>query len=572
MTVSCPRACHAAFSAGEDARVPMTWGQRAIWEPLQWFGHDTAQFNNQRSITLARPVSVECFMGAVRALAERHQALRTHFAAGEQHIAGSGDYTVELCHGDVTDAVAVAARLAARPFDLESEWPARIAAIRGEAGLVTAAAIATSHVAMDGWALDRFTAELAALLDGRDGTQGPTWEPLDQVGFETSARGQRVSAAAIAHWRAGLALMPPTMFDFPATPACGPPVHRYLLESAAVSAAAPVLARRTRTSVPTVLLTVTALLLAARTGHDMCALQVIAGNRVRHRHRLLCAPTAQNGLMVLPVPRDASLAGAVREAARPATEAYLQGHYDPADLAAVRAEIETARGARFDLSAYFNFHHHTARWAQPQSRAALPSAEGLARLRGQTRLTRLAPLARHDMKFYVNVTGRPGSPEAALLLLANTEYLPEPTGERILRGIETLLCEALAREVTVAEIAGLAGLAPAHRGEGWCQTGAGWAHLPTVAGLVRQATGDPGAAVFHRPATDAEPAGLVAFTRAATDPLEVVHRRVMGALSDETCAIAPAWYVITRQAPGDPASLAAWDALPAVASGTGRPA
>jgi hypothetical protein len=196
----------------------------------------------------------------------------------------------------------------------------------------------------------------------------------------------------------------------------------------------------------------------------------------------------------------------------------------------------------------------------------------LTRLRGETRLTRLAPLAKHDMKFYVNVTGRPGSPEAALLLLANTEYLPEPTGERILRGIECLLCEAVAREVGVAEIAGLAGLAPAQRGEGWCLTDAGWAHLPTVAGLVRQATGDPGAAVFPRRATATEPAGLTAFTQAATDPLEVVHRRVMDALADTTGAVAPACYVIVPRAPGDPASLAAWEALPAVASGTGRAA
>lgn len=549
----------------------MTWGQRAIWEPLQWFGDDTAQFNNPRSVTLARPVSVESFVAAVRALVERHQALRTRFAAGEQHVAGSGEYSVELCHGDAPDAAAVAARLAARPFHLESEWPARIAAIRGKAGLVTAAAIVTSHVAMDGWALDAFTTELAALLDGGDGTGGPTWEPLDQVGFETSARGQRVSAAAIAYWRAGLSVMPPTMFDFPATAAGELPIHRYVLESAAVSAAAPVLAERSRTSLPTVLLAVTALLLAASTGHAMCALQLIVGNRVRHRHRLLYAPTAQNGLMVLPVPGDASLTDAVREAARPATEAYLQGHYDPADLAAARAEIETARGARFDLSAYFNFHHHTAQWAQPDGQAVLPSAGELTRLRGETRLTRLAPFAKHDMKFYVNVTGRPGSPEAALLLLANTEYLPEPAGERILRGIETLLCEAVAREVAVSEIAGLAGLEPAQRGVGWFLTGAGWAHLPTVAGLVRQATGDPGAAVFACQATDTSPAGLTAFTSAASDSLEVVHRRVMDALADTTGAVAPARYVLTGRAPGDPASLAAWEALPAEACGTGRP-
>src|SRR5215472_8763041 len=47
------QASRVAFSAGEDACAPMTWGQRAIWEPLQWFGDDTAQFNNPRSVTLA---------------------------------------------------------------------------------------------------------------------------------------------------------------------------------------------------------------------------------------------------------------------------------------------------------------------------------------------------------------------------------------------------------------------------------------------------------------------------------------------------------------------------------------
>ena len=53
-----------------------------------------------------------------------------------------------------------------------------------------------------------------------------------------------------------------------------------------------------------------------------------------------------------------------------------------------------------------------------------------------------------------------GADICRLQLMADTAYLPLPTIETVLRGIETIMLEAAYRDVAVAEIPTLTGLRP----------------------------------------------------------------------------------------------------------------
>ena len=467
------------FAAGESVVAPLTWGQFAIWKPLQWFGDATASFNMARSFALPAGVTEQRFLECVRTLVERHHALRTHFVDGEQRIAGTGELTVTfepLPAGEDAEAraTATAEALAAESFDLTTQWPVRFAAVVSPESMVVAAALVVSHVAADGWSVESLAEDLRALLGADPGAPVSVdepdveWTPLDQLAFERSAAGRQVAAEALRHWTDRLHDVPATMFDFAPVPADGPPIHRYRMVSPAIAVAAPVLAARTGTSISTVLLAITAQWLAAYSGHDAAVLQLITGNRFDARLRALRAPTAQDGLFVMPR-RDVELSAAIRQAFPAAICGYRNARYHIEDLAALKADIEFARGLRFDLSAYFNDARRDRDWAPP---ATVPDQAELADLRARSTVTRLGSLLRHDMKFML-AFNRPQPDRCGLVLLADGRYLPPPAGQQLLRGIELVACAAVHEELSVSDVARLCGIAPVVRDAEWVRTRAG---------------------------------------------------------------------------------------------------
>ncbi|WP_212817507.1 condensation domain-containing protein [Polymorphospora rubra] len=570
---------HLTFDAGESVTAPLTWGQYAIWKPLQWFGDATASFNLSRSFALARPVTGERFLDGVRTLVERHSSLRTHFVDGEQRIAGTGEMAVAFhplpAGADAAaHAADIAGTLTADSFDLTTAWPVRFAAVLSPAEQVVAVVLVASHVAVDNWAVESLAEDLRVLLGAEPAPAtepDSAWSPLEQLGFERSEAGRQLAAGALRHWGDRLQAAPATMFDFAPVPADGPPIHRYRMVSPAVAVATPILAARSHTSISTVLLTVTALWLAAYSGHDAAVLQLITGNRFDARLRALRAPTAQDGLFVLPR-QDVALSAAFRQAFPAAVRGYRNGQYHLDDLVARQAEVGLARGLHFDLSAYFNDARRDRDWAPP---ATVPDPAELAGLRAASTFSRFESLPRHDMKFMLSFN-RPEPDRCGLVLLADGRYLPPPVGERFLRGLELVVCAAVHEELSVADVARLCGVAPVVRGPDWVRTRAGWTRPEAVRRLVAGLL--PGAAVTAawRPAAGPEQvvdlAVYVAVDGAASpEPLPDLHRRVVAALPGEPGVVAPDRYILCR-GPVDPdADLARWEALPVIDHGTGRP-
>ena len=320
------------------------------------------------------------------------------------------------------------------------------------------------------------------------------------------------------------------------------------------------LAERTQTSVATVILCLTVLVLAAYSGHDTCALKLISGNRFDRRHRDLMAHNTLDALLT-PTIDDTDLLTAIRQVHGLALAAYSRAECDPLAVHELIKKMGHRRGISFDLSTYFN---------AVQSVRKLQTAIGdmgstqLGELRRTSRLSLLEPLTKSDMKFYLTAFRLSGG-VSRLRLLADTAYLPAPLGETILRGIETVLCDAVAHEIGTREVASRIGITPVHRGPKWISTIVGWVDLEAVGELVQQAAAGAKVAVFARDdLRSGETPTVTAYVANKSISPQALHETVLGLLQGRTGVAAPGEYVICEGIPPDGAPRSAWEAIPGV--------
>ncbi len=565
-----------SFAAGEDATAPLTWGQRVMWGPILWFGKEANQFNISRPLVLAAPTTPSRLVSVLRDLIERHQALRSHYVdhgdGPRQEVLAAGSHRVTIVDDDGDPARVIddlAAALAAPLFDHATEWPLRVGAAVDTTGRLTAVALIGSHLAFDGWSFTTLVDRvLDALADGGDVDGGEpeaktadedVMQPIGQAMFQLSEAGQEQSRRSLRHWEELLSTAPASMFDMPRAETGEFPMERHVLDSTAVTEAAACLATRTRTSFSSVVLSLSALILTAYNGHDTAVFKLVTGNRLDRRSREMIAINAEDAFLTFPVP-DTDLLTAIRQIHRAAFDAYRRTQYDPFQLHPLITEMSRRRGVSFDLSAYFNNGHRGNDWP-----AAGPDLEPahLDRLRRHSEYSRLHSLSKSDMKYYVAVSNQ-GERVSRLVVMVDTAYLPGALGELILRGIETLLCDVVAGEVRVSEIASRIGMAPARRGPDWVRTPAGWVRPDDVAGLVRSAAAGADTAVFPE-----EDRGLIAYV-AGPIGIDDLHRRVLDALPSHPGAAAPAEYVICQTAPQSGTDADAWRAMAVVARGPGQ--
>jgi hypothetical protein len=175
--------------------------------------------------------------------------------------------------------------------------------------------------------------------------------------------------------------------------------------------------------------------------------------------RNLLAPASQDGLFVVDVP-GGTVAEAVRATHRAARSAYFYGHYDPGPMEELADELAVQRGVRFDLNSIFNDLSAFLDGAHDPARvqgAIIPEADARELLAE----TVIVPQGTWDgqlCKLYLGA--EPGLDICRLNLVGDTAYLPLPTMEAVLRGIEKIVLEAAYRDVAVADIQALTGLKP----------------------------------------------------------------------------------------------------------------
>jgi Condensation domain len=558
------------FSTGQDAVAPLTWAQRTMWGPMKWFGKEANQFNLARALVLPRPVAQDRVLAVLRSLIEGHETFRTRFvdsgSGPRQQVSASGDYEISVADDRANPKEAgedVAATLRRDAFDLEGEWPLRVCCVVDGERRVTAIALVGSHLAFDIWAFYRLADLVLHQLTDEDGrtteavgtSAHAAPQPLEQAAYQASAAGELLNQRGLRHWERRLSAAPASMFDLPRTETGDLPIERYLLDSTAVTAAAAALAQRTGTSVSSVLLCLTALALTAYNAHDRCAMKLIAGNRLSRRERDLIALSSLDACLNATID-DTDLLTAIKRVHGLAMVAYSRAQCDPLAVNELIKEIGRRRGVSLDLSAYYNSVQTGSDW---QSTMADVSPAQLAELRRDSRFAPLAPLSKSDMKFFLTAADRGGG-VSRLHLLVDTAYLPAPLGETILRGIETLLCDAVAGEVGTREVASRMGITPVHRGPEWVRTAAGWVNLEAVGQLVSHAAAGAKVAVFVQADRESDGAHKVtAYVAGLPISPRALHETVLDLLPGRTGVAAPAEYVICSTPPGG-SSRTAWAA------------
>lgn len=591
------------FRGGRSTVAGLTWSQRGIWE---LHGEPIAQrhyLSLSRLFDVPAGATLTDVAGALRWLVERYEALRTTVAPGPggvpyQHIAATGEYVLDVHEAGAGDAGSVARRLAGeyqgRPFS-HQEWPLRVAVIT-QGGVPARALFTASHLALDRCGLRIACRAFASRLAGREagrevGQEAPETrhapcQPADQAEAEASAAGRRMAEQAARYWRHGLRAIPQTMFPFvPPRPAGRWSVTGELTSTAAALAAASLAARHGTTD-SGVILAATAALLGARTGNTTVAMRLLAANRDDAGMRQMVGTCVQPALFTVDTD-DASFGQLIERAGLAAAAAYRHARYPAPLIDEATRTINACRGINADLLCHFSdaTDEPTGDTDEPagdtDGRTPDVDPDQIEAARSLSRF-RTGALFTAPQKFLLEVSGQPGT-ELALSLTADQGYLSRADVAALVRGIETLLVEAVRRDFPLAEAARLAGMPgmPGVPGAPWpagvAPSGPSpaavridhcWVEPAAVAAVLAAV---PGVAAARAEVADGHGGSRLIGTVAVRDPAldaAYLHREVMRLLRGHPAAMAPQHYLIHLATGDAPVDL---DVLPRCGEGPGRP-
>ncbi|MFI6321049.1 condensation domain-containing protein [Nonomuraea sp. NPDC050556] len=413
------------FAGPGSGTAPLTWGQAAIWQAIGNTAPDDHYFNFGRVLKVPGTRSVEDVTAALRALVERHGALRTRLDDQGQRLEGSGRLPVVISR-EKPDIVLD--ELAATRFDYWAEWPIRVALVV-DGSAVTHVVLVFCHLAADGIGAEAAIRDLRMLLLRGALTGPPPPQALDLAHWQAGPEGRAVAERAAAHWAEEYARIPTTMFAKPGPEPSDPPIWRAQLSSPALDLAVRSLALTHRASTSTVLLAAVAFLAARVEGHGTCAVLPIVANRFRRDTIGLVSTMSMEGLFTVDV--EGTFAEVLGRAGPAALRAYRSAYHDPADRDRIVARESSGRGERVHPNCCFN----DMRFADPGPAACEPSA--LESALKETALT--WPMSQHELncRFCVHVTTE------GVSLTADTRFLSKPDIERYLMNLESMLVSAV---------------------------------------------------------------------------------------------------------------------------------
>ncbi|GAA3123798.1 hypothetical protein [Streptosporangium carneum] len=308
----------------------------------------------------------------------------------------------------------------------------------GPRGTVTHIVLVFCHLAADGLGAEVAITDLRLLLLRGTVPGPPPPSPLDLARWQRSEPGLRVARIAAEHWETEYRRIPPTMFDRREAVPESPPVWRAQLVSRALDLAVQRIAAVHGTSTSTVLLAASCLLVGDVTGHDVCAMLPIVGNRFREDAAHTVTTLSQEGLFVLDL-RHGGFTEVLRAAKSAALRAYRSAYHDPGDRDRLVERVSRERGTRIHPYCCFNDMRFVDRVDASHDEATV------RRAMGSTTLT--WPLSQDQLncRFCLHVTGEPGG--LGVSLTADTHYMSRAAMERYLRDLESLLVDAAFREI-----------------------------------------------------------------------------------------------------------------------------
>lgn len=201
-------------------REPLSSGQQRLWF-INRYAPDSVAYNCAFAYRLDGPLDVGALEGALAFVRDRHDALRTRFAADDgvpyQLIGEPGGFRLPVVDvsGGPTPIDPPWPAVANEPFDLSAGAPVRIVLYR-LAATEHVLLVCVHHIIFDGWSQGIFVRDLsyayAALVGG--GTPhlpAQLTRYADYVRAEQDALTGDQAAAGLAYWRQRLAGAPDTL-------------------------------------------------------------------------------------------------------------------------------------------------------------------------------------------------------------------------------------------------------------------------------------------------------------------------------------------------------------------------
>ncbi|MER5950416.1 condensation domain-containing protein [Streptomyces sp. NPDC001904] len=572
------RAHTVPFTAGAPRSGPLAAGQTNMIRCI--LRDDPVQINIHDVWPAPDGTSAEAAIDALRALVERHEALRTTFPhrpgelPDEQHVAAEGTFEVtERPHpagpGEPHRYAESVARNARHGrFRLDRDFPLRLTLLTRD-GVVTHVALAASHAAVDGTALAILHDEWHTLVTGTALPAPTALTPLDLAAEETSSAGRRKSEASLRYWERVLRTAPQAMFAEPRLRAGDSRTAQLSLRSARAGRAVRAVALRTGSPAPTVVLAAWCTLAAHRAGQRTCVAAAPTSNRNRSGLARSVTTLSQDALLSLDM-SGPTFDAVLRRTWGAALDAYRHSRFDSVQLWETIDSVTRERGSRFARDVVFNDVSSVPATSVGTAESARDDASDELSLTWgpeQELPTRLLTFV-HAVE-----------PDLRLSMWADPALFTREEAEEQLTGLVRLLEAAAHADVPLEALTDLTGVRPASRDADWHQVDDCWISRTAVERAVSDAAGRLPAhvAVTDGPAgaaPDGSGSRLVAFVAAAPDDRtptpHAVHTALMAQVARRSELLAPHHYVIVPNAPHDTTDTAAWHRLPVLTEGNGR--
>lgn len=427
--------------AGDGSGVSeLTWAQHNIWKMMVRFGGDPVMVGG--TMPLEPGTTVEHIKHLLAFIVSRHHSLRTRIrsepdGSRRQVLHSEGEVALEIidigADEDPAEAgEAVRARFEESPFDIEKEWPVRMAVIRQDGVPVWFTAM-YPHMAIDGYGFEALIRDLEH-LDRETGEQlAPRTgiQPFQIAEQEATAASRRRSASAIRHWERLLSQVSTRRFNGP-HPREDPQWWDLTTDSPAAYLAVTSIAARTGLDTGPILLGAWAVAMARVTGLNPSVIRILVSNRFRSDFAESVTVLTQPSLCVVDVAGVTFDQVAVR-AWRSQFTAGKHGYYDPRDLWPLLDRVNAERGEEVDLMCYFNDGRRALAVPRP---GPLPTVAELAAA---------VPLTRYERGIKTNV------PDVKAVMDLN----PAPDTINFLIRIDTADVTPQEQEVLAREVVGI---------------------------------------------------------------------------------------------------------------------
>jgi condensation domain-containing protein len=456
-----PASITVSFTGTRACRAPLTWGQNGIW--LKFQRDPDCDLNGSYVLTVqGEGISVAAAADAISRIVARHEALRTRLQRSEdrvwQVVDKSGVLRIAITEAReatlMTSVVTVARRQREAKFNLCEEFHMRTGFVTtGEN--VRFIILTFSHIAADGAAAQILISELQLALSGQEMPVEAVMQPSDLAWMQERTPEFRVQTERSArYWSAQYRRIPPTMFPLVGL-AENPRRQQAVLISPALEMATEIIAGDARVTTSAVLLAATCTMAGVWTGNQVSAMNALALNRVQPGHGGLVSNLIQLGLVVLDLRHELSFREIARQAWMSALDAYRYAYYDQSVINRVIEKASHERGEDVNPFCCFNdlrglgrpSHNSHAASGPAKARNEQAVRESLART-SLTWESGNVPWSR--CRFCMQVVDH--GPASALVLIADTCYLPRASMEGFLFGVEELLVQAAFHDVQIADI------------------------------------------------------------------------------------------------------------------------